>query len=139
MIWSRNSRIYLNSNHSWLTYTNCEHFPLSLPVHTRIRFYPMNQRAGHEDHVSRHTSDLGYIELRGQVEGVGISDGVAKEIWIKLLQDVRQRGRIPVIPLTTYAPAETSVVNEQVHERCRGCSSGCGQGVAHCCDYIDVS
>lgn len=137
--WWEEIRIIIWNHPWWLTYTNCEQFPVTLPVHTRIRLYPMNQRAGHKDHVGRHSSNLSYVKLRCQVEGVRISDGVAEEVRVELLQDVRQSGGIAIIPLSTYAPAQTSVVNEQVHEGGGGCSSGCGQGVAHCCDYIDIS
>lgn len=73
-----------------LTDANCDHFPVPLEVDARIISDATDQCAGHVDHVGGHAPDLGHIELGGQVEGIRVGHRVAKQIRIKLFQDVGQ-------------------------------------------------
>lgn len=107
-----------------LTHANGEHFPVPPEVDTRIRFDAVDQSTCHKHQVSRDAPDLGDIELRGQVEGIRVADRVAKQFRVELLQDIRQGRGVAKRPLAANAPAQATVVDEQVHERCGGCSSG---------------
>lgn len=87
-----------------------------LEVDPRIGFDASDQRPGHEGHIRRNSPNFRHIELRGEMKGIRVTHGISKQPGIELFEDVRQGGRIAKAPLPTYAPAESPVVDEQIHE-----------------------